>query len=122
MLRGIMKINKPDDLGPEGSELWDSVVEYKGDRLLALDLPALRMACRWLDRFNDHVRSIDKGADIRLGIASDKFLLLCTRFGLTPADRKGADDNPKPKATGRKKTAVDSMTPEKLGVRPRLAS
>lgn len=106
----------PDDLKEAGSQLWQSVVERFGDKLLASDLPALKMACKWLDRFNDRIDSSEKGVDISLGIACDKFLVLSQRFGLTPHDRKGTAGDEKPKKSERKRTSLDDLRPGKLKV------
>lgn len=107
----------PPDLEEAGLDQWRSVCDRLGERLVKSDLHALAMVCRWIDRFNRLINSDEKGVDIKLGIACDKFLLLSTKFGLTPADRKAQGDDRTVKKTERRKTAVDSLTPEALNGR-----
>lgn len=107
-------LTKPEDLGEEGSAHWDKVVKLMRRQLKATDQAALVMACRWVDRFHRLKNSSDKGVDIQLGIATDKFLLLSTKFGFTPHDRKGVGEGPQKPKSAEKKTALDELKPAAL--------
>lgn len=101
-------------LGEHGQDLYDSVKERLGVRLLPSDEPALHMACKWLDRFHRFIDE-DGNTDVKLGIATDKFLLLSAKFGFTPRDRKDTgDDSKTTKKIEKKRTALDSLSPDRL--------
>lgn len=108
------RIEKPDDLGDHGGKFWDLVMSSMRRKVQVVDTAALTMACKWWNRFERDVESNEKGVEIRLGIATDKFLEISKRFGFTPKDRVGDDTaSKKPKAT-EKKTLLDEMKPGKL--------
>lgn len=110
-----LRVQKPNDLGEHGSKFWDLVMSSMRRTVRVVDTAALRMACKWLDRFERDGDSEAKGVEIKLGIATDKFLEISKRFGFTPADRlkNPAEASGKPKAT-EKKTALDDLVPTKL--------
>jgi hypothetical protein len=108
------KLEKPADLDPAGSDFWDHVTKSMRKTLKPTDQAALVMACRWIDRFNIKLDSDDKGADIGLGIATDKFLAISAKFGFTPKDRKDEGGNSKPKAI-QNRTGLDDLSPAALG-------
>ncbi len=109
------RVVKPDDLGDHGSKFWDLVMASMRRTIRVVDTAALRMACKWLDRFERDGDSDVKGVEIKLGIATDKFLEISKRFGFTPADRlkTPVESSGKPKAV-EKKTALDELVPGKL--------
>lgn len=109
------RVVKPDDLGDHGSKFWDLVMASMRKTIRVVDTAALRMACKWLDRFERDGDSDAKGIEIKLGIATDKFLEISKRFGFTPADRlkTPVESSGKPKAA-EKKTALDALVPGKL--------
>lgn len=108
-----MDVEKPDDLGADGSAFWDRVTEERSD-LKRSDFSALKLACKWLDKAIEKLR--EPKAEIAAGIATDKFLIFSSRFGLTPADRKALGIAEKKREEGRRKTSLSDLTPEKLGV------
>lgn len=92
---------KPANLGPEGSLLWDRVVEElpRLELLKEMDGTALAMACHTVDRWASAVRMrLRKGMTVQTsqgrGIApwvkieeqaAREYRTWCNEFGLTPA-------------------------------------
>lgn len=108
----LVRPEKPD-LGPEGSALWDRVVADRGDDLSGSDYSLLKLWCQWLDKAHD--RLLEPNKEIAAGIATDKVLKFCEAFGVGPAERRKQGLGAKKAPEGRKKTALDDLTPEKLG-------
>lgn len=113
-----MGIPKPNGLGEHGGALWDEIVQRPdaqrdgGLRVLLL------LACRWLDKAYERM---DEKSMVASGIATDKFLLLMPQIGLTAAHRKalGIEGEGAEKAKPKKRTSLDSLTPEQLGLKPK---
>lgn len=93
--------DKPEDLGPDGSALWDGVVAElpRIERLKDLDSHGLEVACRTLDRWREAVAmrrdngltaATSQGVTVAPWVkveeqAASAFRAWCAEFGLTPA-------------------------------------
>lgn len=135
----------PSGLKEKGRHLWDLYVAHFGDSLPSLDLVMLEQACKYadlLDRLHEqvHDNSENNAGMVRLGIATDKFLLFSSHLGLTyadrvklkielsardkaqaEADRRKAEDiaaGKKVETRGRKKAAnaLEQLRPEAIGL------
>lgn len=116
------RFEMPDGLGEQGRWLWDLYTTENGDWMRGTDGVLLAEACHFADllpKLHERAANSAKGALIELGIATDKFLALAGRLGLSRADRLkiGIEADAKAKATPRKpKTKLDGMTPESMGI------
>lgn len=104
---------KPEGLGPDGTKLWNDLVENAETLGLSpIDAHAMKMAARYVDRF--HARIADPKGDVSAAIAFDKFLLISGKLGLTPACRKALGITGAKKKLERPKTVLDGIRPEDL--------
>jgi hypothetical protein len=117
----------PDGLGAVGRAFWDDYCADFGDRMRPVDLYMLKFAAMLVDRMPSIFENLEaKGGSIVFGIAVDKYLNFSKRLGLSYLDRKEMDllaagvadalKDAEKKQTGRKKTSLDALKPENLGV------
>jgi len=84
---------KPDDLPPDGSRLWDDVVEQTPPQLLCeIDWASLHQLCRWFAISEQLTKCLqDDPLEVKLygpaNTAARNFITLAGKFGLTPLDR-----------------------------------
>lgn len=111
------KFPVPADLAEAGQEFWRTATRRKWKGLNRVDAAALHMACVWIDRFFNASLTEDKSTDVRMAIATDKFLMISERFGFTPNDRRkiGIGSAKKPKVT-EKRTRIDTLKPAMLNI------
>jgi len=114
---------KPKGLSKVGSSLWDLVIATRPN-VRESDGPALQLVCLWWERCVAGLGKAKKAAPNQASqlataaaIATDKWLALAARFGLTPVDRtklRKADttaESPRQPAAveTRPKTSLDAM-------------
>lgn len=115
----------PNGLDEHGRRAWDICVEEFGPRMRAVDTLLLEQFCRLSDllpKLNERAANGEKGSMIELGIAMDKLLTYSARLGLSYADRlklkieKPETEKPKETAPKRRRSSLDNLTPESLGI------
>ena len=102
----------PSQLGPNGRHVWGLVRESAKAVLEPVDMPTLEVLCMTVDRLHAKFENQDARAEVAIGILIDKMLLLSTKFGMTPADRKNLGLKEVKKKVERPKTKLDGMKPE----------
>lgn len=120
------RFEQPDGLGEHGRWLWDLYISENGDWMRGTDGVLLAQACHFADLLPIlHEKAAETGTSgslVALGVASDKFLALSARLGMTRADRlklkleSPKSDKPKEVAPKRPKTKLGELTPDKLGI------
>lgn len=113
----------PKHLTEAERKAWDTLSNLLSGVVKPRDVPTLVELCRWVARADglavalESVGPGEKGFAQLLtasAIATDKVLLLSTRFGLSPADRMRLREEGRPtvsKVRTRPRTALDAAPP-----------
>lgn len=115
----------PAKLTESEQSAWVDLTDLLGGVVKPRDVPTLTELCRWVcraDTLAAALANLTPGAKgfaqllTASAIATDKVLLLSTRFGLSPADRMRLREESRPttaKVKTRPRTSLDDQAPPK---------